>query len=87
MYISFWLKFLHRFFVTTGFIALFTIICSANSGLNADTASNVSKPSVLADPCEQRNWVDELLLLPNSKNILLCPELDKVITQNTLSNK
>ncbi|MBL7556569.1 MAG: hypothetical protein JNM24_12185 [Bdellovibrionaceae bacterium] len=57
MDISFWLKFLHRFFVTTGFIALFTIMCSADTRLNADAG--------IRDPLE----------------------LDKVITQNTISNK
>lgn len=87
MDILFWLKFLHRFFVTTGFIALFAIMCSADTRFDADAGNSLSTPSVLADQCERRNWVDDLLSLPNTKNILLCDELDKVTTQNTVSNK
>lgn len=85
-----WFKFFHRFFITTGFIALFTIMCSADTGkmaVDSEVLASNTLPSHITDQCENKRWLAELLSLPNTKKILLCPDVDKILSQNSITNR
>ncbi len=80
--LAIWFKLLHRFFVTTGFVALVTIMCSA-----ATEKTDIHTPSMASESCESKSWIDELLYLPNTKKNFFCPDLDKFVSQNNVFNK